>query len=153
MQTFILESSVLTGGKTGTTENTTTTTNTTTAETQQSATTTTGVANSLFGGSSLFSIVLLYAAIIGAMYYFTIRPAKKREQLLQSKQDEIKLGDDVVTTSGMHGKVVDIGTSTFNIEFGTNKGVIIPVNKKDVLPVGLSLDTKNKKAVETTETK
>ncbi len=137
--TYLLQSTVLVGGQDTATESNTT------AEVQQPADSgeTTTATGGTMGG---MTIILLYAAIIGAMYFFTIRPAKKREQLIQAKQDEIRLGDKVVTTSGMHGKVVDIGTDTFNIEFGTNKGVIIPVSKKDVLPTGVDLSAKAKKA-------
>ncbi len=157
--TFLLQSSVITGGKEGTTENTATTT-TTTAEVGTS-TEAPATGSTTFGGMNTISLILIYAVVIAAMYYFTIRPAKKREKLIQAKQDEIRLGDAVVTTSGMHGKVVDIGSDTFNIEFGTNKGVIIPVNKKDVLPVNINLASDDKKEAtdkkaakaETTETK
>ncbi len=146
--TFLLESSVITGGKTGTTEATDSSSANTTAEVQQTTeTTSTGSAQP--GGFSMFSLILIYAVVIGAMYYFTIRPARKRERLIQAKQDEIKLGDEVVTTSGMHGKIVDIGSDTFNVEFGTNKSIIIPINKKDVLPVNVSLEKKDKKAEST----
>ncbi len=135
--TYLLQSTVLTGGQDTATENTT-------AEVQQP--TDSGDTTATGGTMGGFTIILLYAAIIGAMYFFTIRPARKREQLIQAKQEEIRLGDNVITTSGMHGKVVDIGTETFNIEFGTNKGVIIPVSKKDVLPVGVDLNAKPSKA-------
>ncbi len=139
--TFILENSVITGGK-DTTENTTTSTGDTSTET-------TGTSSSPAGSFSMVSLVVIYAVVIAAMYYFTIRPARKREKLIQAKQDEIRLGDEVVTTSGMHGKVVNINATTFNVEFGTNKGVIIPVNKKDVLPVNTNIDEKPSKAAKT----
>ncbi len=146
--TFLLESSVITGGKTGTTEATDNSSANTTAEVQQTTeTTSTGSAQP--GGFSMFSLILLYAVIIGAMYYFTIRPAKKRERLIQAKQDEIRLGDEVITTSGMYGKIVDIGLDTFNVEFGTNKSIIIPINKKDVLPANVNLEKKVTKAEST----
>ncbi len=145
--TFLLESSVLTGGKDGavsTTESSSTTANTT-AEVQQT-TETTSTGTSSYGGFSMFSLIMIYVVVIGAMYYFTIRPAKKREKAIQAKQEEIKVGDEVVTTSGMYGKVVDIGDTTFNVEFGANKSIIIPINKKDVLPVNVKVDEKETKA-------
>lgn len=132
--TYLLESSVLVGGSEGKQ----------TAEVQQS--TDTGTATSAPTSSmSGFSIILIYVVIIAAMYYFTIRPSRKREKLIQEKQDEIKIGDQVITTSGMYGKVVDVNDASFNIEFGSNKSVIIPVNKKDVLPVGVDLNPKKEK--------
>ncbi len=147
--TFLLNSTVITGGKEGTTTAEPATTN---AETQVPAETS-GSTNTLSGGMGGFSIILIYGAILVAMYYFTIRPARKREKLLQTKQNEIKVGDEVVTTSGMHGKVVDIGSDTFNVEFGSNKSVIIPVSKKDVLPSNVDLSAKSAKVAKTEESK
>lgn len=133
--TYLLESSVITGGDKNESN--------VSAEVQQPENNT--PASSSGSPISGFSLILIYVVIIGAMYYFTVRPARKREKLIQTKQNEIKLGDKVVTTSGMHGKVVDIDTDTFNIEFGSNKSVIITVNKKDVLPVNINLNEKSNK--------
>ncbi len=139
---FLLEGTVITGGQEGTA-----TTNNTTAETTQAAdsgSNTTGTTGSAFG---TYGMLVIWAVLIVGMYWFSMRSTKKREQAIQSKQDAIKLGDEVVTTSGMYGKIVDINDTTFSVEFGINKGVIVPVNKRDVLPANLNLDEKvSKKA-------
>ncbi len=132
---FLLQSTVITGGQ----EGTATTTNTTTPETQQPADVGTTPAPS---GVTTYGMLAIWAVLIVGMYWFSMRSTKKREQAILDKQNSMKLGDDVVTTSGMHGKIVDISDSTFSIEFGVNKGIIVPVNKRDVLPVNLNLDAK-----------
>ena len=51
-------------------------------------------------------------------------------------QSEIKIGDWVLLDSGIYGKVTDIADQVFIIEFGTNKGVLIPVLKQRVVSKG-----------------
>jgi preprotein translocase subunit YajC len=40
-----------------------------------------------------------------------------------------------VTTNGLFGKIADVGEDCFVVEFGTNRGVRIPVLKTDVVAV------------------
>ena len=47
-------------------------------------------------------------------------------------RENIKIGDPVLLANGMFGKVVDITAECYVIEFGTNRGVRIPVIKQEV---------------------
>ncbi|MBE6011510.1 MAG: preprotein translocase subunit YajC [Lachnospiraceae bacterium] len=78
--------------------------------------------------------IVIYAVLIGGLYFFMSRPQKKREKQLKELQASIKVGDSVVTSGGFYGKVVDTADDLYIIEFGTNKGVRIPVNKAEVFP-------------------
>lgn len=89
--------------------------------------------------SGLFSIagMVLYFVIIIALFYFmAIRPQKKRDKQLKELQNEIKLGDWVLLDSGIYGKVAGISEAIYTIEFGTNKGVLIPVLKSRIVAKG-----------------
>lgn len=86
-----------------------------------------------FGGANGFVILFAYAAVIGLFYFLTVAPRKKRDKQMQEMRTGLQIGDEVVTTAGYYGKIVDIGTDVFVIEFGTNKGVRIPVKKTEVL--------------------
>ena len=48
---------------------------------------------------------------------------------MEELRNEISVGDTVMLNSGLFGKVADITAECFVIEFGTNKGVKIPVLK------------------------
>jgi preprotein translocase subunit YajC len=48
----------------------------------------------------------LMGAIMIVVYFFMIRPQKKKEKELAKLRDEIKNGDTVVTAGGIHGKVM-----------------------------------------------
>tara|TARA_B100001778_G_scaffold162051_1_gene133090 strand:- start:404 stop:715 length:312 start_codon:yes stop_codon:yes gene_type:complete len=56
------------------------------------------------GGSS-WQMPLMLAAIFAVMYFFMIRPQKKKEKELAKKRDAIKKGDEVITAGGIHGVI------------------------------------------------
>lgn len=122
----IIDESVNTGNSSneGTTSTTGSATEQPANETQQ--------AGGLFDNP--MAIILIYVVGFAAViYFFSIRPQKKKERQMQEMQATIKTGDNVLTTSGMYGKIVDIRDEVFIVEFGTNKGVNIPIRKADVV--------------------
>lgn len=54
--------------------------------------------------------------IIVVFYFFMIRPQMKKAKDHKKYVEELKKGDRVITTSGIHGKVIDINDATFLIE-------------------------------------
>ncbi|MCI2227896.1 preprotein translocase subunit YajC [Polaribacter sp. MSW13] len=74
------------------------------------------------GVSSLTSM-LPFLAMILVLYFFMIRPQMNRQKKEKSFQTEIKKGTKVVTSSGIHGKIVDIhdADNTVTIETGAGK--------------------------------
>ena len=54
--------------------------------------------------------------IIVVFYFFMIRPQMKKAKDHKKYVEEIKKGDRVITTSGIHGKIVDLNDATFLIE-------------------------------------
>jgi preprotein translocase subunit YajC len=76
--------------------------------------------------TGLFIYCLLAFAII---YFFMIRPNKKRMAEYQKMLNSIKVGDRVLA-AGIYGKVKKIDEKTIEMEIA--KGVIIEVNKNAV---------------------
>lgn len=54
--------------------------------------------------------------IIVVFYFFMIRPQMKKAKDHKKYVEEIKKGDRVITTSGIHGKIVDLNDTTFLVE-------------------------------------
>ena len=54
--------------------------------------------------------------IIVVFYFFMIRPQMKKAKDHKKFVEEIKKGDKVITTSGIHGRIVDMNDTTFLIE-------------------------------------
>ena len=54
--------------------------------------------------------------IIVVFDFFMIRPQMKKAKDHKKFVEELKKGDKVITTSGIHGKIVDLNETTFLIE-------------------------------------
>lgn len=54
--------------------------------------------------------------IIIVFYFFMIRPQMKKAKDHKKYIQELKKGDRVITSSGIHGKIVDVNDTTFLIE-------------------------------------
>lgn len=66
----------------------------------------------LNAGASDFSMPIFLVLIFIVMYFFMIRPQRKKEKELAKKRDELKKNDAVITAGGIHGKVVDVDETT-----------------------------------------
>ncbi|MDO4300666.1 MAG: preprotein translocase subunit YajC [Clostridia bacterium] len=88
------------------------------------------------GGSMGFGtigMIIYILALVAIFYFLAIRPSRKRDKELKAMQAAIQVGDDVMTSSGFYGKVVEINEQVVVVEFGTNRGVRIPVKKSEIL--------------------
>lgn len=65
--------------------------------------------------------ILPYIVVIGAFYFFLIRPQKKKEKATQDMRNSIKEGTEVVTIGGIYGKVVNAKEDVLTLEVGADK--------------------------------
>ena len=66
--------------------------------------------------------MLPFVAMILVLYLFMIRPQMQRQKKEKKFQAELKKGSKVITTSGIHGKILDIHSdNTVTIETGAGK--------------------------------
>lgn len=54
--------------------------------------------------------------IIAVFYLFFIRPQMKKAKDERKYREGLKKGDKIITAGGIHGKILEIGESTFIIE-------------------------------------
>ena len=73
---------------------------------------TTTPANPLAG---MFMPIIMIVMLV-AMWWFTSRSQKKRDQEAQDMRDSLQVGDEVTTIGGIIGKVVSIKEETFVLE-------------------------------------
>ena len=62
-----------------------------------------------------------------------IRPQRKRQKQTTAMQNAITNGDWVLLNDGMYGKVVNVVNECLMVEFGTNRSIIIPVRRDQIL--------------------
>ncbi|MCL2597611.1 MAG: preprotein translocase subunit YajC [Paludibacter sp.] len=76
--------------------------------------------------------VLMMVAIIAIFYFLIIRPQSKRQKELQKQRSALKVGDKVVTSGGIHGRIKEMQDSAVILEIADN--VKIKVEKNSVYP-------------------
>ncbi|MEG1993602.1 MAG: preprotein translocase subunit YajC [Oscillospiraceae bacterium] len=73
--------------------------------------------------AALMNIVLL-VVMFAVVYFFMIRPQKKKDKELQQMRSKLEIGDEVITTGGIIGRVVSIKDDTVVVETGTDRSKI-----------------------------
>jgi preprotein translocase subunit YajC len=68
------------------------------------------------GGLGNLSSFVPLVLIIVVFYFFMIRPQVKKQKDQKKYVEELKKGDRVITTAGIHGKIVDVADTTFLVE-------------------------------------
>ena len=96
------------------------------------------------GGSSI-TAMLPFLLMILVLYFFMIRPQMKRQKNEKLFQSSLTKGTKVVTSSGIHGKIVDIVDSDNTVIIETGAGKI----KFERSAVSMDLSKKYQKPAET----
>ncbi|MBJ10918.1 MAG: preprotein translocase subunit YajC [Flavobacteriales bacterium] len=81
------------------------------------------------GGNPLIFFVLIF----GVFWFFMIRPQVKKQKAERKFREQIKKGDKVVTSGGIHGKVYSVSEGTVLLDAGD--GIKLKIEKS-----ALSLD-------------
>jgi preprotein translocase subunit YajC len=74
--------------------------------------------------------VVFMVGMIGVMYFFLIRPQMKRAKEQKEFSNSTNVGDMIVTTAGIHGKIVKIDDGTLSLEVDRN--TILKMDKSAV---------------------
>lgn len=79
-----------------------------------------GQAQQSGGLGGMLPLIILMVGMFAILYFFSIVPQKKRQKAHQKMLDELKRGDKVITTSGIHGKIASKDDKTVTIEIDNN---------------------------------
>ena len=60
--------------------------------------------------------LLPFAIILGIFYFLILLPMKKRQKKIQEFQESLKVGDKVITTSGIYGQVTRLSDKSLQIQ-------------------------------------
>lgn len=74
-------------------------------------------------GGNPYMMPILMVGMIAVMYFFMIRPQQKKAKEAKKFADGIQLSDKVVTTSGIHGRIIrtnEDGTMVLEVDRNTN---------------------------------
>ncbi|MBQ9937293.1 MAG: preprotein translocase subunit YajC [Oscillospiraceae bacterium] len=65
-------------------------------------------------------LILMFVVV----YFFMIRPQKKRDKQIQDMRSNLQIGDEVITTGGIIGIIAGIKEDTVLIETGSDRSKI-----------------------------
>ena len=78
--------------------------------------------------------MIFIVAMIAVMYFFLIRPQQQKQKKQDTFVSDMKKGDKVVTTSGIHGKIMEMAEDNGLIVLliDKNKGVNILIYEPSI---------------------
>jgi preprotein translocase subunit YajC len=88
------------------------------------------------GGRPGYEGIIMLVIMFAIFYFLLIRPQQKRAKQHKQLIEALKVGDQVITAGGIHGKVAAIQENVVTIEVAT--GVKIKINRSSV--VGTKLE-------------
>jgi len=91
------------------------------------------------GGASSYSGILMMVLIFVVFYFFMIRPQSKRQKEIKKQREAMQVGDKVVTSGGIYGKVKELKETTVIVEIAEN--VRIKVDKNSVFATADDIQT------------
>lgn len=83
------------------------------------------------GGSSIMPLVFM-VGMFAVMYFFMIRPQQKKAKEQKLWVDNLKKGDQVVTVSGIHGKITQISPDNPVVMLEVDTNTRLKVDKSAV---------------------
>jgi preprotein translocase subunit YajC len=82
--------------------------------------------------AGMWGMIIYCVIIMAVLYFFMIRPNKKRMAEYQKMIDSIKVGNRIMA-AGIYGTVKKVNEKSFDVEIA--KGVVVEINKNAVATV------------------
>jgi preprotein translocase subunit YajC len=57
-----------------------------------------------------------FALILAIFYFLILQPMKRRQKKIQEFQDALKVGDKIVTTSGIYGQITRVNDKSVQLQ-------------------------------------
>lgn len=81
--------------------------------------------------ASMIPMVLIFVVF----YFLLIRPQEKKKKQHEALISTVKKGEEVMTTSGVFGRVVDIDNNSNTVELEISKGVEVKILKSAIADI------------------
>lgn len=89
-------------------------------------------------GGGDYSFLIMMVAIFAIMYFFMIRPQKKKQNEIANFRKSLEVGQEVITAGGIYGKVKEIEDTVVVLEIAS--GVKIRIDKNSLFANAASND-------------
>ena len=64
--------------------------------------------------------LIFFVLVFGVFWFFMIRPQVKKQKNERKFREQIKKGDKVITSGGLHAKVVEVAENTVKLDVGNS---------------------------------
>ncbi|MBB1647200.1 MULTISPECIES: preprotein translocase subunit YajC [unclassified Sphingobacterium] len=81
------------------------------------------------GGAGYGQLIMMVGLVV-VFYFFMIRPQMKKQKDHKKYIEQLGVNSKVVTTAGIHGRIVEVSDTTFLVDVGS--GVKIRFDKSAV---------------------
>jgi preprotein translocase subunit YajC len=81
-------------------------------------------------GGNNYSFFILMGGMFLVMYFFMIRPQQKKQKEAKKFRENLKKGDEVISSGGIHGKIISVTDSTITLDI--DRGTKIVIEKSSV---------------------
>ena len=78
------------------------------------------------------STLLMFVVIIAIMYFMMIRPQRKQQKKIESFRNGLQVGQEVVTSGGIYGKIKSMENGVVMLEVAHN--VVVRVDISVIYP-------------------
>ncbi|MBU5677819.1 preprotein translocase subunit YajC [Alkaliphilus sp. MSJ-5] len=65
--------------------------------------------------------LILPLGVFVVFYFLLIRPQQKKDKKIKEMRNNLKVGEQIITIGGIHGKVIKIKDDVITIEVGSDK--------------------------------
>lgn len=76
-------------------------------------------------GQSALTQLIPFALILAIFYFLIMLPMKRRQRKIQEFQEALKVGEKIVTTSGIYGEITRLKDKTVQVQIANNVRVEI----------------------------
>lgn len=83
-----------------------------------------------------WSMILMLVAMFAIIYFFMIRPQRKRQKEMENFRNSLAIGSKVITASGVHATVKSLNEGQPYITVEIAKGVCIEIDRNFVYAEG-----------------
>lgn len=83
-----------------------------------------------------WSMIIMIVAMFAIVYFFMIRPQRKRQKEIENFRKSLTIGSQVITASGVYGTVKSLNEGEPYITIEIAKGVTIQIDRNYVYADG-----------------
>ena len=74
-------------------------------------------------GAGGYSTIIMMVLIFAVFYFFMIRPQMKRQKEIKKFREALQVGNEVITSGGIHGKIKELKNDCIILEIANNVNV------------------------------